>query len=78
MNITELKVEMLRNGDTVDDLAKALNITRVTLYNKMNRNKTDFTLGEMYIIMDRYHLSAERMMQIFFASGVSEQDTCAG
>lgn len=78
MNITELKVEMLRNGDTVDDLAKALNITRVTLYNKMNRNKTDFTLGEMYIIRDRYHLSAERMMQIFFASEVSEQDTYAG
>lgn len=71
MNVTELKVEMLRNGDTVDDLAKALNITRVTLYNKMNRNKSDFTLGEMIFIMERYRLSADRMMQIFFTSEVS-------
>ena len=71
MNSTELKVEMLRNGDTADDLAKALGCTRATLYNKMNRNNTDFDLGEMLIIKERYHLSLERMVEIFFTEEVS-------
>ena len=71
MNIKELKVEMIRHGDTGKDLANALGITRQTLSRKFNSNDADFTQSEIAAIQKRYQLSGERVTEIFFAKNVS-------
>lgn len=75
MNIKELRVEMLRHGDTGKDLASALGISRQTLSRKLNSDNADFTQSEIAIIQKRYNLSGERIGEIFFADEVSEIDT---
>ncbi len=71
MNVKELKVEMLRHGDTGVTLARALNISNVSLSNKMNGKNTEFTQSEIMCIKKRYELSDTRMTEIFFADYVS-------
>lgn len=66
MNTTELKVEMMRNQDKGGDLAKALGITEATFSNKLNANGTEFTQSEIAAIKERYHLTSERVVEIFF------------
>lgn len=75
MNFKELRVEMLRHGDTGRELAGALGISRQTLSRRFNAKNSDFTQNDMAIIQKRYSLSGERMNEIFFAENVSEQDT---
>lgn len=68
MNLTELKVEMLRHNDTGEDLANALGVTRTTLSAKMNCRNAEFTQREIALIRERYQLTPDRMTEIFFAS----------
>lgn len=70
MNKTELNVEMLRYGDTGHALATVLGITDSTLSNKKN-GTSEFTQGEIATIKERYNLSNDRVIEIFFASDVS-------
>lgn len=70
MDKKELKVEMLRHGDSGETLAQALDITNVTLSKKMN-GASDFTRKEMMQIKERYSLSDERLFEIFFAENMS-------
>ena len=67
MDTKELKVEMIRNNDTGIELAKALGISRMAFSNKINM-KTQFTRNEILLIRERYNLSADRVMEIFFAN----------
>ena len=62
---TELKVEMLRYGDTGEALAAYLGITHPTFSNKLNC-KAEFTQSEILAIQKRYGLSPERVNEIFF------------
>lgn len=71
MNKTELKVEMLRHDETIEDLAKVLKVTRPTLSAKMNGGGIGFTQKEIAVIRDHYNLTPERMTEIFFAEEVS-------
>lgn len=72
MNKKLLRAAMAENGDTGTMLAEALGITPSTLSVKMNnRNGADFTQSEMFAIMKRYSLTAERMQIIFFTQKVS-------
>ena len=71
MNKTELKVEMLRHDETIEDLAKVLKVTRPTLSTKMNGGRIGFTQKEIAVIRDHYNLTPERMTEIFFAEEVS-------
>ena len=71
MNLNELRIEMLRHGDTGKELSEALGISRQTLSRKFHSRKTDFTQKDMAIIQKRYGLSGERMTEIFFAENVS-------
>lgn len=66
MNVKELKVEMLRHGDTCGELAKALGFSSVSMSSRLS-GKTDFSRREIEIIRDRYDLSADRVVQIFLA-----------
>ena len=71
MNTNELKIEMLRYGDSGEKLAKVLEITPATFSNKLNNNRTEFTQSEIMKIKERYSLSAERVSEIFFDQKVS-------
>lgn len=67
MNKTELRVVMLRNGDTNKELAEFLGISEQSVSNKINENGTEFRQGEIAKIKERYDLTAEQVEAIFFA-----------
>ena len=67
MNASFLKGFMEKYHDTHDDLAEALSIHPKTLYVKLGEyNGACFTLAELRIIANRYHLTAEQIKDIFF------------
>ena len=71
MNKTEMRIVMLRNGDTNKGLAEYLGITEQSVSAKINENGTEFKQGEIAKIKERYNLTAEEIEAIFFASEVS-------
>lgn len=67
MNKTELRIVMLRNGDTNKDLAEYLGISEQSVSAKINESGTEFKQGEIAKIKERYNLSAEQVAAIFFS-----------
>lgn len=61
-----LKSVMTLYGDTIADLAKLLNRTEQTIYNKLSENGTEFTRPEIIKIKNWYQLSMEEVDAIFF------------
>lgn len=76
MDIKRLKAKMIIFGDTGENLAEYLNISRTTLSAKMSpNNASDFTRKEIQKIKERYHMTAEEVDNIFFNFKVSFSDT---
>ena len=76
MNANELRAQMARHGDSAKALAKALDMAEATLSCKLNGKRNQcFTQYEIQMIIDRYNLTAEEVMLIFFAPIVSEIET---
>lgn len=72
MNKELLKSKMALFGDTQNDLAEALGISFQRLSAKMNTKQVSekvkpatFTLQEVRIIMERYQLTPEEVVEIF-------------
>ena len=58
--------KMVLFGDRQEDLKDALAVTTPTVSNKINGiDGAEFTLSEVRIIMDRYNLTAEEVVDIF-------------
>lgn len=67
MNTLLLKNEMKQYGDTDETLSKALNINPHTLYLKMRETgERQFTQEEIKIIVERYKLTPDNVVKIFF------------
>lgn len=66
MNKELLRSIMTLHGDTYEDLADALKITKQSVCAKINENGTEFKQGEIALIRDRYDLSPEKVTAIFF------------
>ncbi len=66
MDVLKLKWHMNEYGDKVPDLAKFLEVHRVTLYAKISGKKQEFTQSEIQRIANRYNLSNEDIIDIFF------------
>lgn len=66
MNKDLLRSIMTLNGDTYEDLATALGITKQSVCAKINENGTEFKQGEIALIRNRYNLSPEKVAAIFF------------
>ena len=63
---------MIANRDRQEDLAKYLGISNSRLNAKINEYKgAHFTQMEIRAIVERYKLTAEQVMEIFFAKMVS-------
>ena len=72
LNKNELEAEMKRHGDTGGTLSEYLGIARSTFSAKLNEtNGAEFTQGEIASIKQRYSLSADSVVAIFFAEKVS-------
>lgn len=72
LNKKELEAEMKRFGDTGGTLANFLGIARGTFSAKLNEtNGAEFTQGEIAKIKERYSLSPESVIIIFFNQKVS-------
>lgn len=65
MNIALLKSKMALHGDSQTDLAEALDITKNTMTNKMQK-KNEFKQSEIDLIAKRYDLTADELKEIFF------------
>jgi transcriptional regulator with XRE-family HTH domain len=53
MNVNKLKGLMAENNETYKDLAKLLNVSVMTIYNKM-KGKRVFTVDELALIAKHY------------------------
>lgn len=70
MNKNALQAVIKLNGDTQEALARHLGMTSATLSNKINGGSV-FNQTEIEGIVLRYHLTAEQIQSIFFASTVN-------
>lgn len=76
MNKLKLESVMKLHGDTGTSLAKFLRIARTTFSAKINEtNGAEFTQGEIARIKEKYSLSPEDVIAIFFDQKVSIIDT---
>lgn len=72
MNKLRLESVMRLHGDTGTSLAKYLQISRTTFSAKINEtNGAEFTQGEISMIREKYSLSPEDVIGIFFDTKVS-------
>ena len=66
MNSLMLESVKTLHGDTNKDLAKFLGLSEQSVCNKINENGTEFKLGEIRKLKDRYNLSPDDVDAIFF------------
>lgn len=79
MNKKKLRAEMALYGDNYESLSKFLGIAVQTLGNKVNRYKgAQFTQSEIIQIRERYNLTDNEVVEIFFDTDVSKNDTNKG
>lgn len=72
MNKALLKSVMAEYGDTQASLSAAMGLSLSRFNAKVNeRGNAAFTQAEMSFIIERYQLSSDRAMTIFFAGKVS-------
>lgn len=72
MNKIKLKSVIIANNDTTTSLAKFLGIARATLSAKMNEYRgAEFTQKEIQMMIERYSLSSDDVVAIFFDEKVS-------
>ena len=70
MNSLEMKVTMKRNEDTQEKLAEALGLQVSGVCARINGH-IDFRTSEIEKIRERYNLSNDELVKIFFTTKVS-------
>ena len=65
---SKLRGLMREFGDTQDDVARALLLSRISVSNRL-RGTAEWKLGEMYALMDRYHVPNDRLHEVFPMGG---------
>lgn len=66
MNKKLFRSVMVLYGDTNKKLAEYLGISERSVSDKINENGTEFKQCEISLIIDRYHLTAQQIKDIFF------------
>ena len=70
INTQLLKSKMVLNNDDAKAISNAMSISTATYSAKLN-NKKEFKTSEIEIIIDRYNLTSEEVMNIFFTKQVT-------
>lgn len=65
MNVALFKYHAMKNGDTMRAVAKALHKTPTTISSYLN-GKSDFSRAEIAKLRERWQLSNDDVMNIFF------------
>lgn len=68
MNTVELKKAMLDHGDTSKALADYLEMAESTFSTKLHEKGASFRKSEIQKIIERYNLTPDQTMAIFFDS----------
>ena len=68
---SKLRGLMREFGDTQNDVARALLLSRISVSNRL-RGTAEWKLGEMYALMDRYHVPHNRLHEVFPKGGRNE------
>ena len=68
---SKLRGLMREFGDTQDDVARALLLSRISVSNRF-RGTAEWKLGEMYALMDRYNVQHDQLHMVFPKGGRSE------
>ena len=68
---SKLRGLMREFGDTQDDIARALLLSRISVSNRL-RGTAEWRLDEMYALMDRYHVPHDRLHVVFPMGGRNE------
>jgi predicted transcriptional regulator len=66
MNKAKLKSVMTLHGDTNKDIAELLGISEQSVSCKINENGTEFKQGEIAKIAEKYNLTPDDVVAIFF------------
>ena len=64
----KLRGLMREFGDTQDDVARALLLSRISVSNRL-RGTAEWRLDEMYALLDRYHVPHDRLHEVFPKDG---------
>lgn len=67
MNKARLRSVMVLNGDTNKSMAEYLGISEKSFSDKINETGTEFRQSEIRAIREKYALSDEDVIEIFFA-----------
>ena len=70
VDVKALRHAMLDANCTARELAKACKLSPAAMYRRFS-GKIDFNTGEVILIQERLHLTAEQRQAIFFAENVS-------
>lgn len=70
IDIKRLKAEMLMEDIKVPQLAQTIGIDKVTFYRKLS-GKSEFTISEIYNIIEVLKIPDEKIVSIFFTKKVS-------
>ena len=65
MNTALLKSKIVYNHDTQEKLATAIGLNIASINARIN-GKTEFRRSEIFAIKQRYHLTDDEVVQIFF------------
>lgn len=77
MNKRKLNAVMQLHGESQQTLAEYLQMSLSRLNAKINEYRgAQFRQNEIAAIQEHYNLSAEEVNEIFFASTVSQKDSC--
>ena len=68
---SKLRGLMREFGDTQDDVARALLLSRISVSNRL-RGTAEWRLDEMYVLMDRYHVQHDQLHMVFPKDGRNE------
>ena len=68
---SKLRGLMREFGDTQDDVARVLLLSRISVSNRL-RGTAEWKIGEMYALMDRYHVPHDRLHEVFPKGGRNE------
>lgn len=76
MNANELKAQMARHGDTAKGIVQAMKTSHCTFSCKLHGTRNQcFSQRDIQFFIDRYKLTADEVMLIFFTPQVSNFET---
>ena len=76
MNVRKFKGKMIELGISMDDISRALERNRSTVYRKLQNSGSHFTVGEASRLADLLCLTKEEAVEIFLSESSRKCENC--